>query len=214
MKLFNSFCTASLIFLIGTPVFAVNINLYEQPKKDAKIVGTIDSEVGIIPIFTPKEGGDWVKVADPRNGNVGWMTSSDLKTSNTKGSNFSFRVMTTGSGPNSYQIVQFGSPQQLTTQDAQAFLKRMQLREQELQKDMQNMMNDLFGRGQMNWPNSPVIVPVVMVPQPGQQNAKQPAVSNPSQPAAGVTAKPATPPTVVTPPTKNETPKVDSSKKE
>lgn len=65
------------------PISANAINLYENPQDNAKVIGTIDLAAGIIPIYTPQNG-LWMKVGDPKNGNTGWIKSSELKDSNGK----------------------------------------------------------------------------------------------------------------------------------
>lgn len=146
--------------LITNLAIAKNISLYDQPKVDAKIVGTINSDNGIIPIFTPKDN-VWIKVGDPNNGNVGWVKSSDLKNI-TGGYTFSQHIISTGTGPHNYNIVQFGGPEQLTPAQSQAMLKKMEQRQQTLQKDMQLMMQDVFKNNQTVFP---MMVPVIIVPE-------------------------------------------------
>jgi hypothetical protein len=144
--IFSSFCSAK------------TLTLYDQPKADAKSVGTIDSEAGIIPIFTPKDS-TWIKVADPRNGNVGWIKSSDLKNTDSKGFSFTQKIVTTGEGPQSY-VIQFGAPKMLTPEQSQAFIKRIQEQTQNIQKDTQRMMEEMF----KNVNQFPVVMPVIVMP--------------------------------------------------
>lgn len=163
MRQIFSLLIACFALLIISDVFAKNINLYDQPKNDAKVIGTFDSDSGFIPIYTPKDNTAWIKVADPKNGNVGWMKSSDMSTANTS-TGFSFRVINTGSGPNGYQMIQFGGPQ-VNADQAQAFFKKMEVRQQAIQKEMQQWMQDMFSNTNMNWPSFPVFVPVYMQQQ-------------------------------------------------
>lgn len=143
---------------------AKNVNLYDQPKADAKVVGTVDSEVGIIPILTPKDS-SWIKAADPRNGNVGWIKTNDL--SGTPSGATSITVSqhreTTNGVPQTFQVLQFGN-NKISTEQANAMYKQMQLHQKAIQQDMQNMMHDMFNNSGMPWPSYPVIVPVIMVP--------------------------------------------------
>lgn len=167
MKLNLPLVTIALsTFLLTSFAFAKNIDLYDQPKKDAKIVGKIDTETGIIPIFTPKDT-NWVKVADPRNGNVGWIQSNELNSTGNTSFTFTQSIVNNGSPTQNYMI-QFGSPQKLTPEEAQAMFKKMEIRQQAIQKDMQDMMNTMFKNTQMTTP-MPVFVPVIMVPT--QQSA-------------------------------------------
>ncbi|WP_267256415.1 SH3 domain-containing protein [Coxiella endosymbiont of Ornithodoros maritimus] len=46
------------------------VNLYEKPQSNAKILKTLSPTVRLILIYHQK---DWVKVGDPRNGEIGWL---------------------------------------------------------------------------------------------------------------------------------------------
>lgn len=156
MKILSALIVAFSLFFVSLS-YAKNINLYEQPKADSKLVGTIDSNAGIMTIFTPKEGG-WVKVADPRNGNVGWIKSTDL---NDIG--FHVNVMTSGDGTQQYQVIQYGTTKPANPAQLSESMKQMQLRREAIQKDMQQMMQDMYTNSP--WMNAPIIMPVLIVPE-------------------------------------------------
>ena len=153
--------------------FAKNINLYDQPKADAKVVGKIDTDAGIIPIFTPKDS-TWIKVGNPTNGDVGWIKNSDLGDSATTGFTFTQHMISTGKGPGtSYQVFQFGNPQQqMTSEQAQAIIKKAQAHQQAIQEDTKRIMQDMFKNMGQGMLTVPFIMPVIIVPQ---QNTPAPA---------------------------------------
>jgi len=158
----------TLVTLFFTAVSsAKNINLYEQPKSDAKIIGTIDPATGIIPIFTPKEG-DWVKVGNPNNGNVGWVKSSDLAQAGATSSGFSFsqKIDSTGKGPQSY-VFKFGMPAQLTKEQSDALYKQIQAQQAAIQQSVQKIIQETLTHynqtGVTGW-EFPIIMPVVIMP--------------------------------------------------
>lgn len=146
--------------------FAKNINLYDQPKSDAKVVGSVDPELGIIPIFTPKNK-DWIKVGDPRNGNVGWVKSSDLNS--TGKITFTQQIINAGSNPHSFSI-QFGTPEALSAKQTQAVSRQIQTQQELLQKNIQQMMNSF---NQQNWLVTPVIMPIMYVQEPAKPSVKK-----------------------------------------
>lgn len=148
--------------MIAHSAMAINLNLYEQPKNDAKTIGTIDTNYGIIPIFT-LQGGQWIKVGDPRNGNTGWIKSQEFK--NINNANFSQRVISTGSDPKNFQMIQLTNPQPLTAEQTQAMMRQMEMRRQTIQKEMHQMMDEMFKSSQIMMPSYPLMVPVIMVPQ-------------------------------------------------
>lgn len=164
------------LFLLGSlffnfSAFAKSINLYDEPKDQAKIVGTLDSNKGIIPIFTPEKG-DWIKVADPRNGNVGWVKMKDLGSADTSEYTFTQRFINTGNSPQTYQIIQFGGPNKMSADQVQLELKKAEQQQQKLQenmnKAMQNMLNDMNSLYHWNsqWLNNgtPFVMPVIVIP--------------------------------------------------
>ncbi len=170
MKIFsflNRGLALSVIALMlgaSSNAMAKSINLYDQPKADSKVIYTIDSSAGVITIFTPKEGG-WVKVADPRNGNVGWVKSADLQ-----GVGVNMNIMQSGDGTKGYQMMMLGgagmTPEQIATMK-----KQMELRQQAIQNDMNKMVTDIYNNMHQYWMNVPMILPVIIVP--GNANSQQ-----------------------------------------
>ncbi len=154
-----SISLATLIFSGTSQVMASSINLYDLPKSNGKIVGSVDSNVGIITIFTPKRGG-WVKVADPRNGNVGWIKATDFTQTE-----FSINMISTSKGTHTYQIVQYGKSKSYTPDQAAKIMKQVQVQEQALQKEMQLMMEDMFADIHDPLASFPMIMPVIVVPE-------------------------------------------------
>lgn len=164
--------TLLLTLFLSSTSFATIINLYDQPKNDGKIIGTVDSEKGIIPIFTPKDG-QWVKIADPSNGNVGWAKASSLKVDSKNGYTFSAHTISQHGGPESY-VIQFGVPKPLTDAQLKEYTKKMQERQQAIEKNMQSMMQSMFTQFNEMSTYFPVVIPVLMP----EQNSK---ISTPSE---------------------------------
>src|SRR3990167_4854135 len=88
-----------LVTLIIAPTicFADTINLRQEPKDQSKVIGIIDLSKGVIPIYVPKNS-QWTKIADPRNGNTGWVKNDELKTSSGKIITFSQQVSENDNG--------------------------------------------------------------------------------------------------------------------
>lgn len=162
--------------LLHSMAWAVEVNLYDDAKQDAKVVGKIDLSAGVIPIYTPKDS-QWVKVADPRNGNVGWVLASELNNAQGGAVTFTQKVTNDGAGPQTYQAVQYGNNPQ--TGNTDMTMQRMQEQQQAIlestQKAVKNMMQDLstIYKQQVDMLNN-MGVPVTM-PIPAQK-----------QPSAGV----------------------------
>ena len=156
---------AFILFLITTVCFAKSINLYEEPKSDSKIVGTIDPSAGIVPIFTPKQG-DWVKVGNPNNGNVGWVKSNDLAQSGKTSNGFSFtqKIESTGNEPGTY-VIKLGIPTTLTKEQMDALYKQIQTQQAVIQQNVQKIIQEIFNNNQTgSTVGFPIVMPVVVVP--------------------------------------------------
>jgi hypothetical protein len=141
-------CTTSI-------AFAKAINLYAEPKTDSKIVGSANTETGITIVYTPKNS-EWIKIANPTNGDVGWVKSSEL------GNNgYNMRIITTGDGAHNYNIYQLGTGgTQYTKQQLEKQMQQFEQQQRMLQKHIKQMFNDMFNFTQ------PIFVPVVMMPEP------------------------------------------------
>ena len=120
--------------LIPAISFATTINLRDAPTDQAKITGTIELSTGIIPIFTPKDGG-WVKVADPKNGNTGWVKNSELKDSKGNVISFSQTVSDTGEGGKSIQMMQ-SNGQTITPEQKKALEEQLVQQQREAQQSI------------------------------------------------------------------------------
>ena len=183
-KLALLFTLLATLFL-PLSVLAKTVNLYEEPKDGAKQVGTLDTQVGIIAIYTPEKG-DWMKVADPRNGNVGWVKVKDLGEANTTDYTFTQRFINTGNSPQTYQIFQFGGPHKMTPEQVQLQLKQTEQRQLQMQenmnKAMQNMVNDMNNLYHWNtqWYNNsaPFVMPVIVIPAQNLPAVKSKASDN------------------------------------
>ena len=188
-----------LISLALTNAFARPITLYDAPKAGAKNVGTIDSNKPLVPIFTTKDG-DWMKVGNPDNGDVGWVKASELGSGSGSGFSFTQQTVDTAAGPKT--TIQFGVPQPMTP----AQLKEMQKRQMELQQSIQKMTEDMQNAYSNLPPGVPVFMPVIMVPSVSVTPLKPPAAKSiapvPTTVKVVAPAKPAapTPPAVKAPP--------------
>ncbi len=174
--------SALAAFLFTSVSFAKDINLYEQPKDDAKVMGTIDPSKGIVPIYTPKEGG-WVKVGSPQNGNVGWVKSAELGAAGSTSTGFSFsqQVENTGAGPKSY-VFKFGIPASLSKEQSEALYKQIQEQQAAIQKSIQKIIQSVFTNTDKTGTTEievPIMMPVVLVPA----SSAVPAKTAPAEPA-------------------------------
>lgn len=155
--------------------FAADINLYDQPKADAKTVGKIDPAIGIIPIFSSNDG-VWLKVGDPRNGNVGWVKNADLSSQNGINTSYTFSQKIVNDGKTiTSPTLQIGPAAKLTPEQAAA-MRKLEQQQQAIQRSMQEnirgIVNDLsrYYDMQMKMWNSETTsaAPVLPVAPPAQ----------------------------------------------
>jgi hypothetical protein len=154
MKHLLSYAFVVMLFTTTT-VFAKTINLYSEPKNDSKVTSTVNIEDGVTIVYTPKSG-EWIKAANPTNGDVGWIKSTDLG-----GYGYNMRIMPSCNGTHIYSIYQFGAgSSQFNQQQLEKEIQQLEQQQRMMQMyiHMAHMFNDMFYFPQ------PVIIPVVMVP--------------------------------------------------
>lgn len=181
-----SFALLICVTLFSISAFCKNIDLYEQPTTNAKVVGSIDLSAGIIPIFTPKDNTAWIKVADPRNGNVGWIKNSDLSGNDGAAVTFKQQISSGNNPPQSYQLT-VGDPKNLPTEqppaDMMQMLKQQQQKLLKAAQEMINNVNQINQRQGNNANNAPVpmLMPIVVVPVEKAPASAAPTAPTPQQ---------------------------------
>lgn len=195
LRLFKYLLTLCLFTLISTfslYAHAKGISLYDNPGKDAKVIGKIDITAGVVPIISSQDG-SWMKVGDPRNGNVGWIKSSDTTGENGNVSiTFSQRTMGNDSNgsPQTYQVIQYNNSNNLNQKDAQKVMQQIQMQQESMRNAVQQMLNEMNNIYNMDWRTfnngNPVIMPIVILPA---KPSTQPSTATTTAPA---TVKPVT----------------------
>jgi hypothetical protein len=170
--------TALSCLALSSVTFAKNINLYDQPQTSSKVVGTIDTSSGVISIYSPEKS-EWMKVGDPKNGNVGWVKKTDL--GDTK---INFNIITNGKGGQNYQVFQFGNTAPYSSEDAAKAMKEIQARQQVIQQEMQKSMQQIYQNVFQMWQNMPMMMPVVVVPEKAATQKTTPTNTS-TKPAKG-----------------------------
>jgi hypothetical protein len=190
----KKYLLCTLLAVLATSSYAATIKLYDQPNTNNKLIGSLDSAVGIITIFNPKDNKDWVKVADPRNGNVGWVKSNDLQQANV-----SFNITTSGTGGQQYQVFQYGN---MAPPNAEQKIQIQKIRQQQqaIERDMQQMMQTMFHDMHYTVGNFPMIVPVVVIPEKMMPQSTRKTTSTEAMPTKTTTQTPksVTKPTPIT----------------
>lgn len=167
------FCLA--LAMLAIPAFASTISLYEKPDDKSNVLATVKTGDQLIPVFyTDKH--DWVKAANPKNGDVGWAKVSELKgpviTTSVNGTTVQQQIIADDKSPQSYSVIQYSGPKELTPEEAKAMAKKMAQQREEMeesmhnmQKHMQRMMEDMFKGFDRSFYTFPVMQPVIVVPE-------------------------------------------------
>lgn len=154
------------------------LSIYENPAATSKVVATVSQTQPLISIF---QQGDWVKVANPQDGMVGWMPKTNLTNATavtiTQQMPGVHQFVITenakeGSPGNVYRVIQYSNNNQLTPQQVQAIFDRIQLQQRKMQADFNQMISDAFRN--MGQPfidnampkNFPILPPVIIIQQP------------------------------------------------
>lgn len=172
---FVQLLTLLLTFLIPIISHANSIKLYEEPKDQAKVVGSIDLAAGIIPIFTPKNS-DWIKVADPRNGNTGWVKSGDMKDSKGNVITFTQQFSQDNNKNSSTQFMQFGN-KVMTPEQRKAAEQQLKSAQESLVKSIDNLNKVYEQEVEAMRQNGMVVRPLNIMPK--QSNSNAPSVNLP-----------------------------------
>lgn len=185
------------LLLFGSMLYANAITLYDKPADNSQKVANVDAGQQLIPIFFDETHSDWLKVANPENGNVGWVKTADLNgTTQLKepgGINFKQRIVTKSDdqkdGPKVYRMLEYSGPEKLKPAQVEALVNQMQQREALMQANMQRMMqsmqNDFAGFNQVDpmfndmFYTMPNAQPLLQVPSNQDQQAlNTPPVTN------------------------------------
>lgn len=174
-KLFISFALLISCCVSGVGFAAASLSLYEAPNATSKVITTLDAGEQLIPVFHPEKS-EWIKVANPKNGDVGWVKVDDLK-GGVNISGVSIRqqvVVDKDNKPQGYRIIEYTGSKQLQPEAVDDLIKQVQRQGMEMQKNMlkmqestQQMMMDITKN--INFDNDfttfPIIQPVIVVPE-------------------------------------------------
>jgi hypothetical protein len=171
---------------VGTNLEVQNksVTLYTLPDATSKVVTTVAQGQNLLTVF---QQGDWVKVANPATGDVGWIKERDLMQSATEAGPVVHHYVITrkdanGNNQQTYQVTEFSSGvQNLNPQQAEQLIAQATQQQQQMQASLNKMMADMshsFDDMQKAfWQNMPSFFIIKANPQPTATNAPAAAQS-------------------------------------
>jgi|GEM_PF-2542703 len=180
----------ALIGLIISQQVAYALNVYEQADVKSKVVFTAKAGETLIPIITKDS---WLKVANPKDGSVGWTQLAELKK---QPGHYQQRILTqsvNGQQPKEYRIVEYSASEQLKPEQLEQLLAQMQKNQAQMDIFMQTMMQNMLDNvktlqqqfSSMPWHDE---LPIIIVPAQATTVAKQ--TTEPEQAEKEPTQKP------------------------
>lgn len=174
-KIFSMLISVVLTLVFSISCFAVTINLYEQPKADAKVVGKVDLDKSVT-IKIIDEQKEWTSIVDPNvapiNARIVWVKTNELPKNNYS---FTQTVVNTGKSPQGF-VYQYGVPHQLTPEQAAELTKQMKMQQEALQNYFSQVTQSILRSGSQPEMNFPILMPVIVIPE---QNKSIPAAQPP-----------------------------------
>lgn len=140
-----------LISLFSTITFAETISLYENNLANSKIAATVKPDDTLLVIYSPEKS-EWIKVANPKTGDVGWVKQKDIKNplviTKATGSTFQQEIIVGDKEkkPFSYHIFQYKGTAPVKQEDAKKKMQMMMKRMQKDQAEMQSFMHVMHDR--------------------------------------------------------------------
>ncbi|MDA8561710.1 hypothetical protein N9L02_01185 [Gammaproteobacteria bacterium] len=161
-------------------LLAENINIYDKPQLNARKIGSINSETGLILIYAPKNN-SWMKIGDPENGNVGWAKTIDLQPNTTKNYIFSeYIIRKKDKLPR--LVITFGEPKPPTNKQIKEYSIKMLQRQKAIQKNIQGLMEEMFIEFNDFSNQFPFFTPVSLTPENTETPEKGKKNTNPLGP--------------------------------
>jgi hypothetical protein len=150
-NLLKLFFAAFLSFFAITS-FAKSVALYDSPNEKARIISKVVSDAPLLIIYQSKKG-EWIKVANPQDGDVGWVEiknlSGPLIKSSINKNTISQQIITKDGKSNSYQIFEYNKTKKLSPDEVrkrnEALLREFHRQQQDMEESMEKIHRSIQG---------------------------------------------------------------------
>jgi hypothetical protein len=126
---------------------AKSLTLYSKPVATSAAVATVESGARLIPIYSPEKS-DWIKVADPSNGNVGWLKRQDMGLNQQQPQLYQKRIEKESGdkkkGSYRQEVYEYKGTEKLSDEQMKVMFNNMQRRQEQMKAAMQSMFNNIM----------------------------------------------------------------------
>lgn len=165
------------------------VKLYQEASDTSNVLATINLEQRLVPFY---KKGDWIKVGDPSNGQVGWINKEQYRNAMNnivKQSVQTIYIEQNDENNGKPQITVYQNGQKVTGKQADEIYKQVQKQQENMQahfmmmqKSMNNWMNQqmqMLNSPMTEFSNLPVLQPIIIVEnKPDQKTVKSPSANN------------------------------------
>lgn len=145
MKKYFSTLALMMVTVSGS-AYAKSLELLSQPEPKSTVVATVQSGDKLIPIFMPEKS-DWIKVADPKNGQVGWLKREDLGM-NAAPKIYEKRIEKESGdkkkGPYTREIFEYKGTEKLSDEQVKSMFEKMERQQARMEKAMWSMFDNMM----------------------------------------------------------------------
>lgn len=146
---------AALLAIFVSPMaYAKDIALYQKPDAKSKIVAKVADPADVVIIFQPKKG-DWLKIGDMTNGNVGWIKLDALDDTSpaaeahkpTSSLPYHKKIVKRSRddlGGQHVQVFEYQGSENLSQEQVQDMMQRMEQRQRTMQHSLNRMMRSMM----------------------------------------------------------------------
>lgn len=139
---------ALMMVTVSVSVHAKSLELLSQPEAKSVTIATVQSGDKLIPIFMPEKS-DWIKVADPKNGNVGWLKREDLGI-NSEPKIYEKRIEKESGdkkkGPYHHEVFEYKGTEKLSDEQVKSLFEKMEQQQARMHKAMWSMYESMMSQ--------------------------------------------------------------------
>lgn len=145
----NLLSSVFLVFMASLPIIAPakTLQLHGKPEASSPSVATVESGDKLIPIYAPEKS-EWIKVADPKNGNVGWLRRQDIGLNDHDvqlyQKRFEHESGDKKNGPYHHEIYEYKGTEKLSNDQIKKMFNDIEQQQAKMHATVQSMFNEMM----------------------------------------------------------------------